>query len=42
MIKKYIKRAVYGYRATSETYVKELRKKGVVIGDGTKFINPHK
>jgi len=40
MIKKIIKIIIYGYRATSETYVKKLRKMGMVIGEGTKFINP--
>lgn len=40
MIKKFLKRLVYGYKASSESYIKYLRAKGAVIGEGVKIFRP--
>lgn len=39
-VKHVLKRIVYGYRADSETYVKWLRQKGVIVGEHVNFISP--
>lgn len=39
-LKNIIKRLIWGYRANSEVYSKQLRKKGMQIGKGTVFIDP--
>lgn len=51
MIKKFIKKLLFGYRATSDSYVEFLKNKGVKIGDHIEitfprdtfidFLNPH-
>ena len=40
LIKQIIKKIVYRERADSETYITYLRKKGVRIGERTKFFAP--
>lgn len=35
------KRAVYGYKATSESYVTHLRSIGVEVGEGCEIFCPH-
>ncbi len=40
MIKKMIKKLIYGCKSDSESYVKWLRKRGVSIGKFTKIYNP--
>lgn len=42
MIKKIIKKVVYGVKAESDTYVNHLRKLGVRIGNRTIFFSPTK
>lgn len=41
MIKQMIKRIIYGYRATSETYVEYLKSIGVKCGNGIRIFFPH-
>ena len=51
ILKALIKRVFYGYKASSESYVKFLKKKGVTIGDSIEiafpkdtfidYLNPH-
>jgi acetyltransferase-like isoleucine patch superfamily enzyme len=40
-IRDVVKRAVYGYKATSETYVAHLRAIGVEVGEGCEIFCPH-
>lgn len=37
-----VKRFVFGYKGTSDSYIKHLRKKGVRIGENTIFWSPRK
>ena len=41
MIKKIIKRILFGYKSSSETYVNYLRKRGVKIGEKIEIFCPH-
>ena len=41
MLKKFIKKILYKYKATSETYVEYLKRKGVKCGDNIKIFFPH-
>lgn len=40
-IKKIYKKLLYGYRSTSESYLKYLKKKGVTIGENVTFYEPN-
>ena len=40
MIKKIIKRLLYGHRCDSETFIRFLRKKGCIIGENTTIYSP--
>ena len=40
MIKKVVKRILFGHLSSSEEYIKYLKKRGVRIGKGTNFIDP--
>lgn len=40
MVKYIIRKLIYRHRASSEDYIRWLKKKGVRIGNGTSFINP--
>ena len=40
MIKKFLKRIVYGYQASSESYIKHMRNKGATIGENVKIFRP--
>ena len=42
MIKNLIKRLIYGYKGTSASYIKHLRRGGVEIGSNVVFHNPQK
>lgn len=41
MVKKLIKKFIYGYKNTSESYVKYLKAKGVVVGENIEIFCPH-
>ena len=42
MLKKYLKRLLFGYKADSEIYIRHLRKKGMRIGEGTYLFDPRR
>ena len=42
MLKKHIKRLIFGHRADSEIYIRHLRNKGMRIGEGTVIYDPRR
>lgn len=41
MLKKFIKKIIYKHKATSETYIEYLKRKGVKCGDNIRIFVPH-
>lgn len=42
MLKKWLKRLIFGHKADSEIYIRHLRKQGMRIGEGTQIFDPRR